>query len=122
MRRGFLTLLIGLGIGLLGGALLGWWQQGLSARAGIDQLHPEYKADYAVMVGAAYSVNGDWDLAQARLGRLAKPDPASYIVLTAERYLYDARNPEDVRNLVTLAARYGYITPRLQYLAPTTAP
>ncbi len=119
MRRALLTLLIGLGIGALGGAISGWYIQSQSASAGLERLHPDYKADYAVMVGAAYAVNHDWDLAQARLGRLAEPDPAAYIVLLAEQYIAEGRNPDDIRNLVRLAARFGYTTPPMQlYLSP----
>jgi hypothetical protein len=120
MRRALLTLIIGLGIGALGGALYGWYLQSQSAVAGIDRLHPDTKADYAVMVGAAYAVDGDWDRAQARLGRLAEPDPARYIVLLAEQYIYEGRSPDDIRNLVLLASRFGYTTPPLlPYLPPT---
>jgi hypothetical protein len=119
MRRALLTLLIGLGIGALGGAISGWYIQSLSASAGIDRLHPEYKADYAAIVGAAYGANGDWDLAQTRLGRLAEPDPAGYVVLLAERYIAEGRSPDDIRGLVRLAARFGYTTPSMQpYLPP----
>ncbi len=121
MRRALLTLIIGLGIGALGGALYGWYLQGQNASAGIDRLHPDHKGDYAVMVGAAYAENGDWDLAQERIGRLALPDPAGYLALLAEQYLEQSRSPDDIRNLVRLAARYGYVPPRLQpYLAPPT--
>lgn len=120
MGRVLLSLLIGLGIGVLGGAILGWMLPIQDVSAGLDQLHPDYKADYAVMVGAAYAVDSDWDLAQARLGRLAEPDPAAYIVVLAERYIAEGRNPDDIRNLVRLAARLGYTTPpMLPYLPPS---
>lgn len=122
MRRFFLALLIGLGLGTLGGAVFGWYVPIEPASAGFDKLHPDYKADYAVMVGQAYAVSGDWDQAQARLGRLAEPDPAGYIVLLTEQYIAEGRNPDDIRNLVRLAARFGYTTqPMLPYLPSTPA-
>jgi hypothetical protein len=70
-RRTFLALLIGLGLGALGGAVTGWLVPAQEVSANLSKLHPDYKAEYAVMVGAAYAVNGDWDLAQARLHRAA---------------------------------------------------
>jgi hypothetical protein len=122
-RRTFLALLIGLGLGALGGAVTGWLVPAQEVSANLSKLHPDYKAEYAVMVGAAYAVNGDWDLAQARLGRLAEPDPAGYIVLLAERYIASGRSPDDIRNLVRLASRYGYITsPMAPYLPPSGGP
>ncbi|HEC22144.1 MAG TPA: hypothetical protein ENI95_04410 [Chloroflexi bacterium] len=123
IRRALLTLLIGLGLGALGGAVFGWLVPIQDVSAGLDKLHPTYKAEYTVMVGAAYAVDGDWDLAQARLGRLAEPDPAGYVVLLAEQYIASGRNPDDIRNLVRLAAHFGYTTPpMLPYLPPTVEP
>lgn len=120
MQRALLTLLIGLGLGVLAGVLFGWYIPIQVTSTGLDHLHPDYKADYAVMVGAAYAANGDWDLAQARLGRLAEPDQVGYIVLLAERYIAEGRNPDDIRNLARLAVRFGYTTlPMLPYLPPT---
>lgn len=119
MRYRWLVLLIGLGIGALAGAIIGWLAPIQDVSVGFDRLHPDYKADYAVMVGAAYTINGDWDLAEARLGRLAQPDPAAYVAQMAERYIAEGRNPEDIRHLVRLAARFGYTTPpMLPYIPP----
>jgi hypothetical protein len=122
IRRTLLALLIGLGLGALGGAVTGWLVPTQEVSASLSKLHPDYKAEYTVMVGAAYAVNGDWDLAQARLGRLAEPDPAGYVVLLAERYIASGRSPDDIRHLVRLAARYGYTTsPMAPYLPPGEA-
>lgn len=120
MRRAFLVFLTGLGLGALIGAVAGWLLPLQDVRVGFDKLHPGYKDDYAVMVGTAYALDGDWDLAQARLGRLAEPDPAAYIVSLTERYIVEGRSPGDIRNLARLAARFGYTTPAMQpYLLPT---
>lgn len=122
MRRALLVLLIGLGIGMLGGVVLGWFQPIGDTTAGFEKLHPDYKADYTVMVGASYAANGDWDLAQQRLGRLAEPDPAAYVVVLAEQYIAEGRNPTDIRNLVRMAARFGYTTsPMGPYLPSSTS-
>ena len=123
MRRSLLVLLIGIGLGALIGAVVGWLVPIANVSVGFDKLQADYKADYTVMVGAAYAQNGDWDLAQARLGRLALPDPSAYVVVLAEQYIAEGRNPDDIRNLVRLAARMGYTTPPLlPYIPPTQVP
>jgi hypothetical protein len=120
VRRVLLTFLIGLGLGALCGAVFGWFVPVQEVGGGIDKLHPDYRAEYTVMVGASYAVNGDWDLAQARLGRLAEPDPAGYVVVLAEQYIAEGHSPEDIRSLVRLASRFGYTTsPMLPYLPPS---
>ncbi len=120
MLRTLLVLLVGLGLGALGGSIFGWLVPIQDISTGFDKLSLDYKADYVVMVGASYALDNDWDLAQARLGRLAEPDPAGYIVLLAEQYIAEGRNPDDIRHLVRLAARFGYTTPpMLPYIPPS---
>lgn len=120
-RRAVLVFLVGLGLGALGGMAFGWLLPILDVSAGVDKLHPAYKAEYVLMVGAAYAVDGDWDQAEERLGALAEPDPAAFIVLLAEQYIAEGRNPDDIRNLVRLAGRLGYTTPAMQlYISPET--
>jgi hypothetical protein len=115
-------MLTGVGLGALIGAIAGWLLPIQDVSAGFDKLNPTYKADYTVMVGAAYANNGDWDLAQVRLGRLVEADPAAYVVVLAEQYIAEGRNPNDIRNLVKLAARLGYTTPPMQlYIPPPEA-
>jgi hypothetical protein len=110
---------VGVAVGAIIGVTGGWLVPLQNVQVGMDSLHPGYKADYTVMVGAAYAIDGDWDMAQARLGRLAEPDPAAYVVSIAEQYIADGRNPDDIRNLARLAARLGYTTPAMQpYLPP----
>jgi hypothetical protein len=120
MRRKWITLLFGLVLGTLIGTGIGWLAPIQDVGTGFDKLGPDYEADYAVMVGAAYAVDGDWDSAQSRLGQLGEPDPAGYIVRLAEQSIAQGRNPDDIRNLVRLAARFGYLTPPMQPYAPVT--
>jgi hypothetical protein len=121
IRRIFLVLLIGFGLGVLAGVLVGWFAPIQDVTVGFDKLHPDWKAEYTVMVGASYAANHDWDLAQQRLGRLAEPDPAAYVVLLAERYIAQGRSPEDIRNLVRLAVQMGYATAPMQPYIPAPA-
>ena len=119
-RRWLWPLALGLAVGVLVGASIGWLRPLEDVRVGLDRLHPGYRADYAVMVGAAYALDGDWELAQARLERLAGADPAAYVAAAAEQYITEGRSPDDIRNLVRLAARFNRTTPAMQpYLPPT---
>lgn len=122
IRRAFLVFIIGLGIGALGGAIFGWVYPLNPVTAGIDKLHPAYKEEYAVMVGAAYAEDGDWDLAQARLGKLAEPDISRYIIVLTERYIAEGRSVDDIRNLVRLSTGFGYTTPPMQPYVQTEQP
>lgn len=118
VQRAFLTLIIGLGLGALIGVLLGWFLPIQDVSAGFDKLHPAYKAEYTIMVGASYANNGDWDLAQARLGKLAISDIPAYIVSLSEQAINSGGSPNDIRNLVGLAVRFGYTTPAMQLYIP----
>lgn len=116
--RGIGIALIGLAAGALIGVLLGWILPIQSTSAGLESLHPDYKFEYAVMVAAAYAYNSDWDLAQARLGRLAEGDPALFVVQATERAIAEGRRPTDIRNLTRMAQRFGYVTPAMEPYLP----
>jgi hypothetical protein len=122
MQRTLITLIIGLALGLLIGAGVGWLFPIQDVGAGFDKFSPDYKTDYTVMVGAAYGVDHDWDAAQSRLGLLGQPDPAGYVVQLTEQSIAQGRNPDDIRNLVLLAARFGYLTPPMLPYAPASTP
>ena len=118
MRRNGITLILGLVVGALVGIWVGWLVPIQDVGASVDKLNPDAKAEYTVMIGAAYAVDGDWDSAQSRLGQLGEEDPAGYVVRLVERYIAEGRSPDDIRNLVRLASRYGYITAPMQPYAP----
>lgn len=120
MRRNGITLILGLIVGALVGVGVGWLAPITDVGASVDKLNPDAKAEYTVMIGAAYGVDGDWDTAQSRLGQIGEEDPAGYVVRLAEQYISQGRSPDDIRNLVRLAARYGYITAPMQPYLPTT--
>lgn len=120
MQRNVITLILGMLVGGLVGIGIGWLVPIQDVGASLDKLNPDYEADYTLMVGAAYAVDGDWDSAQSRMGLLGEQDPAGYVVRLTERYIAEKRNPDDIRNLVRLAARYGYLTAPMQPYAPTT--
>lgn len=121
MQRFLTTLLIGIGLGALIGVLIGWFVPIKPINGTFDKLGDDAKADYVVMVGASYAVDGNWDKAQARLGSLAESDPAAFVVTLTERFIAEGRNPDDIRNLVRLAYRFGYVTPPMQPYLPSEA-
>ncbi|NDJ54087.1 MAG: hypothetical protein GYB68_13520 [Chloroflexi bacterium] len=118
MRQTLVAVIISLALGALIGLGLGWFYPVEQPQTGFDLLHPDYKADYTLMVSAVYASDGDLDAAQARMGRLAEPDPAAYVVRLTEGYIDEGRNPQDIRSLVGLSAAFGYITPAMQPYAP----
>jgi hypothetical protein len=120
LQRILLAFVIGLGGGALGGAVFGWFVPLQDVDAELADLHPEYQAEYVVMVAQAYAADNDWDAVQTRLGRLGQPDPAGYIVQVTERFIAEGRSPDDIRNLVRLAARYGVITEPMRPYLPVS--
>src|SRR5512145_2394355 len=100
MQRNVITLILGLLVGASVGVGVGWLLPIQDVGASFDKLNPDFSAEYTVMVGAAYAVDGDWDTAQSRMGQLGKPDPAGYVVRLTERYIAEGRNADDIRNLV----------------------
>lgn len=119
MQRAILYLLAGLVLGAAIGAGAGWLFPVQETTAGFDRLHPDYQADYTVMVAEAYAANGDLALVEARLARLGVADPGAHVAGVATRYLDEGRSPDDIRALVRLAVRYGAVTPAMQpYIAP----
>jgi len=120
MQRNLIPLLIGLAFGAAIGVGIGWLAPIGNAGAAMSALSNDNKADYAVMVGMAYARDGDWDAAQARLGALAEPDLAGYLVVVTESYIAEGRNPDDIRALAALAARSGYVTPPMIPYLPAT--
>lgn len=118
LLRGIIALLMGIGVGALAGAGVGWFFPIGDTSTSIDNLHPDFRAEYTIMVAQSYALTGDWDTAQARLGRLAEPDPAGYVVQLTQRYIAQGRSPSEIRHLVRLAARYGYVTDDMRPYLP----
>jgi hypothetical protein len=59
MQRFGITLLIGIALGVLVGVLIGWFIPLKPVDGTFDKLGDDAKADYAVMVGAGYAVDGN---------------------------------------------------------------
>ncbi len=120
MSRIAIPLLIGLAIGAAIGVAIGWLAPLGDSGAEFADLDSNHKAEVAVMIGAAYAKDHNFDAAQSRLGLLAEPDPAAYVVLLTEQYIAEGKDPEEIRYLALLSEGFGYVTsPMLPYLTPS---
>lgn len=106
-----LLVLVGLAVGLGIGVFLGWnvWPVEYYD-TDLSLLHPSYKFEYAVMVGAAYELNGDWQEASERLAALGEEDPGAWLRDLIHRAIADGRDPVKIRHLISLAEPLGVKT------------
>jgi hypothetical protein len=99
-------------IGLLCGIGLGLWYGWMVdpveyTDTDIAYLQPVYRDDLLVMIGEAYALDGNLDVARARLALLSLPDPANAVADVAERAIAENKPLAEVRALVQLATRLG---------------
>jgi len=100
-------LVVGLGIGVF----LGWnvWPvEYYDTEFAI--LHPTYKFEYAVMVGAAYELDGDWERAENRLAALEEVEVGTWLRDQIHHAIADGRDPLKIRHLISLAEPLGVKT------------
>jgi hypothetical protein len=113
-------LLLGLGLGLL----LGWvaWPLQLT-EVSPSLLDESYRRDYALMIAAAYSLDGDLNGARLRLSALEDRDLPDWLLpLTVDQVLH-GQNEAEKRALVRLAADLGLSSPAMApYLPPEDPP
>jgi hypothetical protein len=107
-RRGCLSGLAFLFVGLLGGValgvLIGWvvWPVNYVDTDIVD-LRAGYQDDYILMVGDAYSLDDNLAEAQRRLSYLVDPNLDHRIVALIQSKMDGEEPPEKIRSLVTLA-------------------
>ncbi len=115
MRRFLLSLTLGLLLGALAGAAIGWLNPPPAARnSSLSDLAQPHRDDYAIMIAAGYAHDSDLVGALERLRRLEIGDLASYLRATAERIINSgSRELDDIRVLAKLAAELGVATPAM---------
>lgn len=115
MRRFLLSLTLGLLLGALAGAAIGWLNPPPAARnSSLSDLAQPHRDDYAIMIAAGYAHDGDLTGALERLRRLEIGDLASYLRATVERIINSgSRKLDDIRVLAKLAAELGGATPAM---------
>ncbi len=101
-------ILIGLAAGLGLGLLFGWvvWPVEYYD-ADVAAFHPKYKLEYAAMVGASYELDGNWELAAARLQALQEEDTGAWLRDSIHRAIAEGQDPTMIRHLITLADPLG---------------
>lgn len=107
MKRVLLAL-IGVAAGVGIGLLLGWnvWPVE-HYDTEILSLHSTYKFEYAVMVGAAYELNKDWERAADRLAALEETDTGAWLRDLIHESIAAGRDPVNIRYLIGMADRLG---------------
>lgn len=122
MSRFLFSLLVALIIGALIGLYLGWVQfpaQTIDSPA--SALAQRYKDEYTVMVAKGYRADGDLGGALERLRVLEVENIPAYVQETAERFISNSRDLEEIRALVLLAEGVGRLTPVMQPYRPLGA-
>lgn len=115
MRRFLLSLTLGLLLGALAGAAIGWLNPPPATRnSSLSDLAQPHRDDYAIMIAGGYAHDSDLVGALERLRRLEIGDLASYLRATAERIINSgSRELDDIRVLAKLAAELGVATPAM---------
>ncbi len=113
--RFLISLLIGLLVGLGLGLYLGWVQFPVEfVNSPMTDLSPRYKDEYTVMIAAGYSADRDLVGAVERLRLLGVENIPLHVQETAERYITNSRNVEDIRFLVIMAEGLDRLTPIME--------
>ncbi len=115
MGRFFLSLFIGLVLGVGIGLYVGWVQQPVQfLNSPANSLAQRYKDEYVVMVAAGYLNDGDLGGALERLRLLGVANLPAYVQEVTERYITNSQNVGDIRYLVALSEAVGRLTPIMQ--------
>lgn len=115
MMRFFLSLIVGLLIGVGFGLYLGWVQFPVEyVNSPFTRLDPKYHDEYTVMVAAGYLYDRDVQAAIERLRRLGVGNIPEYVQGVTERYISNSRSITDIRYLVALSEALGRLTPPME--------
>lgn len=123
MIRFFFSAAIGAALGLLIGLYIGWEVAPVEfVDSPLPELSRTYRDEYTIMVASGYLVDRDINGAIERLRRLGEENVPEYVQATAERYITNSREVDDIRKLVTLAEGLGRLTPPMEQFRqlPTT--
>jgi hypothetical protein len=102
---------LGIGIGLGYGWVLAPVEY---VNSPMSDLAQRYRDDYTVMIAAGFALDQDVDAALERLRYLGVDNIPAYVQESAERYITNARDIEDIRLLVGLAEGLGRLTPPME--------
>lgn len=110
-------------VGLLAGLLIGQLAGGGALNPGtVDPQDQQFRDDLLVMIGAAYSQDGDLPAAWRRMRQVVGDASVATLQATTERFIANSRNVQDIRFLVALAKGLGRLTPAMRpFLVPDPA-
>jgi hypothetical protein len=113
--RLFLSVVIGVVLGIAGGLFVGWV---LAPTEYVDSpmrgLATRYQEEYTVMVAAGFSVDRDVNAVLQRLAPLGQDNIPQYVQSLTERYITLSRDVDDIRLLVILSEGLGRFTPVME--------
>lgn len=114
-------LALGLFLGTAIGLLIGWVVWPIEyTEADPTILESSYQQDYALMIAAAYSQDGNLNLAVSRLETLGLEDPESWFLsLTVDQILSGA-DQSDIQFLVKMATDLGQYSPVMDPYLPAS--
>lgn len=123
MLRFLFSLVIGLAIGAGIGLYVGWVQAPVEfVNSPASSLAERYQDEYIVMVSGGYLLDGDLGGAVERLQILGTANIPALVQETAEKFISDSRNVDDIRKLVALAEAMGRLTPIMDPYRRVTVP
>lgn len=114
MLRVFLSTVLGVVIGIGIGLGLGWGFPAEYRDSTLSELSQSHKDAYTVMIASGYVHDGDITGALERLQRLAVENVPAYVQETAERYITNSRELNDIQLLVALSEGFGRLTPVME--------
>ena len=122
MKRVALAL-AGLAVGLGIGLYLGWVAWPVEYYdTDLTSFHPKYQFEYAVMVGASYELEGNWERAEARLSALGQEDIGRWLQALIHQSIADGQDTVKIGHLISLAEPLNVKTEIMEPFARTTPP
>lgn len=108
MNRGWLPLILGLLLGLVGGLYYAWIVDPVEyVDTAPTTLRRDFRDDYLALIASAYAATGDLDRARARLALFPDPNLPEYLAALAQQRLATGGVPSEARALAQLAAALG---------------
>lgn len=114
MIRFFISTVIGVLIGIMGGVALGWTFPLEYKDSTLSELAPAYQDQYTLMIAAGFVEDRDVNGAFERLQLLDVDSVPAHVQAVAERYITSSRDLDDIRLLVALSEGFGRLTPIME--------
>jgi hypothetical protein len=115
--------LIGLAAGLGIGLYLGWVAWPVEYYdTDVASFHDQYQFEYAVMVGASYELDGNWERAEQRLSALGQDELGRWLRDLIHRSIAEGQDPVKIGHLISLAEPLDVRTEIMEPFARTTEP